>query len=223
MTDATFLDALGQLSQRELALIKHRRAGAVPRAIPPHVLLEIPEGMEDAPYEMTAWLYARYPVVAGERGNMGALMRVLNARNPNQGAEQRFMGMLNRNLDTLRKPLEWTLPMAMQEKLSVDWRQLLDDLIRWEEPDRPVQRAWARSFWGQTLPDGETDPELTMAEAVAEFGLSPAYQQSLSRAAAAKQFAARRVGRAWVARHSAIQEWLENRAGPGWKGGRPRK
>lgn len=213
MTTATFLDALGQLSQRELALIKHSRAGAVPLAIPPHVLLEIPEGMEDAPYEMTAWLYARYPVVPGDRGNMGALMRALNDRLPNHDTEKRFMEMLNRDLDGLRKPLEWTLATAQQEKLSVDWLQLLDDLIRWEEPNHSVQRVWARSFWGQTLPDD--DPELTMAEAVAEFGLNASYQQQLSRVAAVEQFSARRVGRAWVARRSAIQEWLENRTGPG--------
>lgn len=222
MTAATFLDALGQLSPRELAQIKHSRAGAVPLAIPPHVLLEIPEGMEDTPYEMTAWLYARYPVIAGERGNLGALMRTLNDRIAEHGVERRFMETLNRpQTSQLYKPLEWALAMAGQEKLSVDWQQLLDDLIHWEEPDRPVQRAWARSFWGHTQPDD--DPELTMAEAVVEFGLDAGYQQQLGRAAAAEQFSARRVGKAWAARRSAIQEWLANRPGPGWESGRPRK
>jgi len=222
MTTATFLDALGQLSQRELALIKRRRAGAVPLAIPPHVILEIPEGMEDTPYEMVAWLYARYSVIAGKRGNMGALMRVLNDRLPNHDAEKRFMEMLNRDLDALRKPLEWALAMACREKLSVDWQQLLDDLIRWDEPDHAVQREWARSFWSNTQP-ADDDPEMTMAEAVQVFGLERGYQQQLGRAAAAEQFPARRVGRAWVARRSDIQDWLENRAAPGWKSGRSRK
>jgi len=210
VTTAAFLDALSQLSRRELALIK-KSSG---EAIPPGTALEIPEGADERPYGMVAFLYARYPVVAGERGDLGALMRVINVRNPDQGAEQRFMEMLNRDLDGLRKPLEWTLAMAEIEKLSVDWGQLLDDLTHWEEPDRPVQRAWARSFWGQTLPDDD-DPEMTMADAVVAFGLDPGYQQQLSRAAATEQFSARRVGRAWVTRHSAIQEWLENRAGPG--------
>lgn len=218
MTATTFVDALGQLSQGELARIK-QSGGEV---IPPAVTLEIPEGADEEPYNIVSYLYTRYCLVLGGHGNIGALMRMLGQRIPRHDTERRLMDMLDRReVVDLRKPLEWATAMAAQNHLGVDWAQLLGDLVQWEEPERSVQRAWSRAFWGgRTDPDDDT--EMTMAQAVTEFGLTPSYQQSLSRAAAAGTLPARRVGRAWVAQRSDIQEWLANRPGPGWRPGVPR-
>jgi CRISPR system Cascade subunit CasB len=31
--------------------------------------------------------------------------------------------------------------------IGLDWPQLLRDLRRWNYPDRPVQKAWARAYF----------------------------------------------------------------------------
>ena len=44
--------------------------------------------------------------------------------------------------------LRQTVKLANGHEVGVDWLQLLKDLERWQYPEKRVQKAWARSYFG---------------------------------------------------------------------------
>jgi hypothetical protein len=87
-----------------------------------------------------------------------------------------------------------------QEEIGKFVDHQIRDWLRW--PDR----------------DGE-DPEMTPREIVRAFNLSPAYTRMLQRLAGTEKLPARKPGRDWLIRRSAVEHWLATNPGPG----RPRK
>lgn len=68
------------------------------------------------------------------------------------GGERYAKAVLNAlrksSLDSISYYLAHTLAWMGIYHVPIDWRQLLVDLLRWEEAGRPVQRQWARDFAG---------------------------------------------------------------------------
>lgn len=75
--------------------------------------------------------------------------------------ESRFVALLNSHYDDLPEHLRRAVALLKAKEVPVDWAQLLHDIQRWQVSGSPVQRAWAKSFWGRSasLPAGEGETE----------------------------------------------------------------
>jgi CRISPR system Cascade subunit CasB len=77
------------------------------------------------------------------------------------GVDRRLTVLLDASAEELPFRLRQAVRMLAQKEGLVDWRQLLLDLHHWERSDRPVQKRWARSYFGlraDAPEDGAPDP-----------------------------------------------------------------
>jgi CRISPR system Cascade subunit CasB len=64
------------------------------------------------------------------------------------GVDRRAAVLLDAHRAELPFRLRQAVRLAASHERPIDWRRLLADLLRWEHPRRPVQKAWARSYFG---------------------------------------------------------------------------
>jgi CRISPR system Cascade subunit CasB len=64
------------------------------------------------------------------------------------GLDRRLTVLLDADRRELPFRLRQAVRMLGQKDVRVDWRRLLRDLERWNWPSRPVQKQWARSYFG---------------------------------------------------------------------------
>jgi len=103
-------------------------------------------------------------------GNLGTTMRrIALSDNPDRripdNIRRRFSILIDSRAKTgeLAFRLRQCVRLAASKQVGIDWALLVDDLLAWHYDSRPVQRAWARSFFFSTktrLPEhGEADEE----------------------------------------------------------------
>ena len=128
-------------------------------------------GWAEQSYYVLAALFALHPARGGT-GNFGDTFRSIKdkrggarGRGANTGRgeqktsdslEQRFVALLNCCLDDLHHHLRQAVSLAKAEDVPVDWRQLHQHVIHWDDEEGWVQRRWAQAFWGR---EQETDVE----------------------------------------------------------------
>jgi CRISPR type I-E-associated protein CasB/Cse2 len=78
--------------------------------------------------------------------------------------EKRFTDLLDTDREELPYKLRQTIALIARDGVGLDWVMLIHDLIRWDDPERRVQKQWARGFWSNPLPDSEAVDE-TIASA----------------------------------------------------------
>lgn len=160
-----FVNALVELDRRQdrAALAALRRGlGKAPgevveacRYVDPWLGGQVTPWRDDA-YYLVAALFAWHPLEwAGDprspwRTNFGASFAALARASPSEGAERRFVALLNCDGDSLPPHLRHAVGLLRAHGVAVDWVQLLRDVQRWDRDDRRVQRAWARAFWGRS-------------------------------------------------------------------------
>ncbi len=85
---------------------------------------------------------------AGRTRNLGATLR--SARNDNNGSglDRRMEALLESDPEQLRFRLRQAIRLARSARLTVDWAQLLRDVLLWDHPDKFVQRRWAEAYFG---------------------------------------------------------------------------
>lgn len=102
-------------------------------------------------YFLVAALYGRFEMAvegAPARMHFVKALKCCNREEQSHLLEQRFQTLLNSDGSELGEHLYKVLhmmttgPYRLREPLC--WAGLLDDLLRWEDPDRPTQRTWAR-------------------------------------------------------------------------------
>lgn len=67
--------------------------------------------------------------------------------------ERRFVALLSSEWNDLPYQLRQLVNLLRTREVPIDWEQLLRDLQRWDDPNRQVQRHWARSFWRAAATD----------------------------------------------------------------------
>lgn len=170
-----FIDYLEGLVTREDrgALAALRRGlgqppGAVPamyRYVVPWLPAEARPWQEDV-YFLVAALFSLHPQPGGV-GNLGASFRQAAAKEPatpSEGErispiERRFTVLLASHQDDLPDSLRHAIGYLASKDLPVDWRQLFQDLPRWGDPSRHVQRDWARAYWGRERQEAPQENE----------------------------------------------------------------
>ena len=110
-------------------------------------------------YYLIAALYALHPQSA-PAGNLGAhFARTLDPNaDRNDAIERRFTALLTAHPDDLHFYLRQAISFLKSKDVSINWHQLLHDLLKWENPKRRpvVQKQWAAQFWRSGKPIAET-------------------------------------------------------------------
>jgi len=128
---------------------------------------------EDRWYYVTASLFGLHPAHKGrvkhekngkpwwEVWTLGRAFRPL-AFPPNgpkkDGMEARFVALLNAHSDDLDDHLRHAMRLLESSNQPLDWFELFEDLLHWDEPGGPVQLKWARHFYKGAL---ASDPDST--------------------------------------------------------------
>lgn len=63
-----------------------------------------------------------------------------------ESVEKRFVALLGATFEDLDVPLRNAV--ALVKEFDVDFAQLFRDLDKWDDPNRRVQKEWAKRFWG---------------------------------------------------------------------------
>jgi CRISPR system Cascade subunit CasB len=151
-----FISYLETLRDNRAALAHLRRGLGRPpgtvadmyRYVVPWLTADAPPWREQA-YYLVAALFAYHPATGG-RGNLGDHFRRLrDPQGEDPAIERRFNALLAAHPDDLDTYLRQAVGFLRSSEIPVNWHQLLADVMAWGHPDKYVQWAWARSYWGR--------------------------------------------------------------------------
>ena len=151
-----YITFLLSLKENRGALAALRRGlGRTPGTTPemyPYIVPWLPDKVSaqmEAAYYLTAALFAYHPVNTLS-GNLGDHLRAtINGGGNEQATERRFVALLQCHPDDLPGHLRHAVSYLKSKEQPVNWQQLFEDLLKWDHPQRFVQKRWAGSFWRQ--------------------------------------------------------------------------
>ena len=164
-----YLESLADREDRGPLAMLRRGLGKPPGTVMemyPYVAPWVPDNAkrrEENAYYLVAALFGLHPLnwridksrPAYHPTNFGAsyaqLKKDADGNDRTTSAERRFVGLLNCHHDDLPDHLRHGVSLLSSRNIPVDWARLLSDLRHWDDPDRYVQRNWARSFWTSEL------------------------------------------------------------------------
>lgn len=113
----------------------------------------LPAGVSDIDLDSYFLLATLYPLTdAGGHGTLGrALARARSSANAH-GLDRRVEILLDADRAQLPFRLRQAVRFLRSNRVSVDWGQLLTDLLHWNAPSRSVQQAWARDYFTPPSP-----------------------------------------------------------------------
>lgn len=83
---------------------------------------------------------------AGWFGSFGKSFRLARTDLNKPGLDRRFARLLDADLEDLPFHLRQSVARLTSEWLPIDWAQLTNDILRWDHPQRYIQRNWARDY-----------------------------------------------------------------------------
>ena len=174
------LEGLVKPEGRGALAVLRRSLGKAPGAAPElyrclgRLAVGLAPGEEDDVFLVSAlfalWHQGRSDAPAAA-GDLGASLARLMEKMEGDSTEKRFLALLKSPREDLPDHLRQAVSLLRSKDVPVGWAQLLFDLALWDHEDRPVQRRWARSFWGNRVTEeadetGEAEsPEETAPEA----------------------------------------------------------
>jgi len=136
--------------------------GSVPEMfehVVPYVEINASIAQEDAAF-LVASLFASYPEGSGH-GDMGVTFRTIRAATGSESIEGRFIALLKCRREDLPDHLRHAVALARSKSATVDWSQLLFDIVNWDDWSGSIQRRWAKSFWELSI---KMEPEKNSEE-----------------------------------------------------------
>ena len=118
----------------------------------------LPYGLSAAQEEIFFLLATLYPLAdGGGKGNFGASLCLSRVRDPRnaKGLNRRVEILLDSDAMQLPFRLRQAVRLLKSKQVSVNWQQLLEDLLRWNYSSRIVQKQWARAYFG--IPQTQAD------------------------------------------------------------------
>ncbi len=89
-----------------------------------------------------------------KKGNLGDSLKMLAAeRGESESLERRFIALLNCHTDDLPGHLRQNVGLLKSGDIPINWIQLFKDILKWDHPDKFVQKRWAKSFWAKKAPE----------------------------------------------------------------------
>jgi len=158
-----FIEFLTSLAEKEdRAALAHLRRGLGKKPgtavemfpiIAPRLYRGLSRKAEDACY-LVAALFAFHPVHNNSLKSLGETMRMvadlLKEKKDDsipQSIERRFGALLDSDAEQLPSRLRQVISMARAKGAPVNYETLLRDIVRWDNPEKHVQRRWASDFW----------------------------------------------------------------------------
>ena len=82
-----------------------------------------------------------------------------------QQREKRFVALLDTDKDELPYKLRQAITLIAKSDISLDWVLFVKDLSNWDDPERRVQKHWARGFWSAAIEENTTvETETTVSQ-----------------------------------------------------------
>lgn len=104
-------------------------------------------------------LFADYSNAAQNVGDLGRSVRQLAKDTGSDSIERRFVALLDAEADDLHYYLRQMVGLLKANEIPLNWNALFNDIRYWGNPNRGVQRKWARSFWGSAETNKRPDPQ----------------------------------------------------------------
>lgn len=94
-----------------------------------------------------------YPLARGGGASIAGALRQYVAQDEQRtdAANRRLEALLDASADELAFRLRQVVRLLDGQGIGIDWRQTLVDVLRWDWAGHPVQKQWARDYFG-TLP-----------------------------------------------------------------------
>ncbi len=83
---------------------------------------------------------------AASFGSFGKSFRMARTDLNKAGLDRRFARLLDADFEDLRFQLRQAVTRLTNDGLPIDWPQLIRDILRWDQPERYIQRNWARDY-----------------------------------------------------------------------------
>lgn len=168
-----FIDRLTELDRGDRAILR-RNAGenlATSRKATSifYRLLSPGSRIHEEVYFLAATLYGLNP--GSFTGDFGQTMKAVKVASSKDSLDTRMKILLDCDLDWADKRLQGggelgfrlrqAVKLAASKQIGVDWVKLIWHLNQWRNPNRWVQKQWARSYFQQPRPSNqsETAPE----------------------------------------------------------------
>lgn len=162
-----FLEGLVRRGDRAALAALRRGLGKPPGTVPEMFPLVVPWVPDEAgrrgeaAYYLVASLFAlwhqggRPPVSAP--GGMGWSFAELARKTARDSTERRFVALLTSPGADLPAHLRQAISLLRSHEVPVEWVWLHRDVRRWDDHERPVQRRWAKDFWGGQFADQQPE------------------------------------------------------------------
>jgi CRISPR system Cascade subunit CasB len=154
--EEAFIAALERLDAGARARLK-RNAGltlAESRAVLGVFYRLLPPGVSRAQHDEYFLVATLFPLAqgSGRHRDLGATLRAARSDTNAKGIDRRIEALLDADSHELRFRLPQAIRFAQSSRVTVNWPQLLRDVLRWDHPERFVQRRWAESYFAEALP-----------------------------------------------------------------------
>jgi len=108
---------------------------------------------DEKSFFLLASLFGSYPKARNTDGNIGASLAKI--KNESGSIEKRFVALLNAREEVLHEHLRQIVALLKAKETPINWFELLRGIKFWSDPNRFIQKSWARSFWSSS-----TDEEI---------------------------------------------------------------
>jgi CRISPR system Cascade subunit CasB len=175
----TRLEALGGIAPDSnpdrSALAALRRSLATWPAPPPDAVRVVapflPEqstGWWETVHYLVAGLFALHPCQAEKETEhartLGVALRQATSGDTGQGPERRLLALLGCKSEDLPNHLRHAVSYLRARDVPINYRRLMQDLLRWDRGEGSVQRRWGRDFWAGTTEVSQQESKETTVE-----------------------------------------------------------
>ncbi len=154
----TFIAALQQLDAGGRARLKRNAGRPLTEARDIHRVFfqALPNDVDPRQDDIFFLIATLFPLVPhrATTGNLGASLRqvrLVRSTSDNQmnSLDRRFQALLDSDREQLRFRLGQAVRLiaAERDQATLNWEQLLRDVLQWEHPDHYVQLRWARDYF----------------------------------------------------------------------------
>lgn len=150
-----WLESLNKRDTRVRAVLRRSlafRPGTFPAAFPYVEPFARTDGHPREMHYLAAGLWAAHlgDEARGPGLGLGQAAARHRIASQSESVERRFVNLLDADADQLPQRLRQFVALLKEQPL--DFGILLEDLVRWNHPDKPVQNRWARDFYRTSEP-----------------------------------------------------------------------
>lgn len=132
----------------------------------------LPEEVGTEHHETFFLVATLFPITASRNvGNVGASLKRFRTKDTQKGLDRRLSILLDADDEQLPYRLRQMVRRIESLRGGVNWRNLLRDLLQWNDASRKVQREWAMAYFsGTTSSNSDIDSEAASESPPSEEG-----------------------------------------------------